>query len=75
MSAKTINRRDFIKLSMVGVAATTVGVGFMGKESPVDEHESPHRWAMVIDQSKCNGCGYCVNACSANNDVAPDKAW
>lgn len=75
MSEKAINRRDFIKLSMIGVAATTVGVGFMRQESSEAEHTSPYRWAMVIDQSKCSGCGHCVDACSASNDVAPEMAW
>jgi Fe-S-cluster-containing dehydrogenase component len=32
-------------------------------------------WGMVIDLDKCIGCGYCQRACSATNDVAPDKPW
>jgi Fe-S-cluster-containing dehydrogenase component len=30
---------------------------------------------MVIDQSKCTGCGYCTLACKAHNDIAPDHQW
>jgi Fe-S-cluster-containing dehydrogenase component len=30
---------------------------------------------MVIDQSKCTGCGYCTLACRAHNDIAPDISW
>jgi Fe-S-cluster-containing dehydrogenase component len=33
------------------------------------------RWAMVIDQSKCIGCGYCTLACQAHNDSNPDIQW
>jgi Fe-S-cluster-containing dehydrogenase component len=34
-----------------------------------------YHWGMVIDLSKCIGCQYCLRACSATNDVAPDKPW
>ncbi|OGN74594.1 MAG: hypothetical protein A2X25_05700 [Chloroflexi bacterium GWB2_49_20] len=30
---------------------------------------------MVIDQSKCIGCGYCTLACRAHNDVPQDISW
>ena len=30
---------------------------------------------MVIDQSKCTGCGHCTLACRAHNDVSPDISW
>jgi len=30
---------------------------------------------MVIDQSKCEGCGYCTLACRAHNDISPDISW
>jgi phenylacetyl-CoA:acceptor oxidoreductase subunit 1 len=32
-------------------------------------------WGMVIDLDRCIGCEYCQRACSATNDVAPDKPW
>jgi phenylacetyl-CoA:acceptor oxidoreductase subunit 1 len=34
-----------------------------------------HHWGMVISLDKCIGCEYCMRACSAVNDVAPDKPW
>jgi Fe-S-cluster-containing dehydrogenase component len=34
-----------------------------------------YHWGMVISLDRCIGCEYCMRACSATNDVAPDKPW
>ncbi len=75
MTENKISRRDFIKVAAVGAAAVT-GLRVMEYASasgPVSE--GGRKWAMVIDQSKCTGCNYCVQACRANNDVSPDNTW
>ncbi len=32
-----------------------------------------YEWHMVIDLANCIGCGYCVHACQAVNDVPEDE--
>lgn len=82
MSEKNVNRRDFLKLGAAGLAVLAAGPRILKSASPAEEaratdsgEESPHSWAMVIDQSKCVGCGHCIQACKAYNDVSPDIEW
>ncbi len=72
---ESLNRRDFIKI-MVGGGATVASLKAAKSVSASHpDGSSPHRWAMVIDQGKCEGCGFCTLACQAHNDIAPDISW
>jgi phenylacetyl-CoA:acceptor oxidoreductase subunit 1 len=77
MSKKRLNRRDFLKLAGAG-AAGLAGINLLhqdkAKASSTTE-AGTHEWAMVIDQDKCVGCGYCTLACRAHNDIPPDISW
>jgi molybdopterin-containing oxidoreductase family iron-sulfur binding subunit len=78
-----VDRRDFLKLSMAGIAMTAAPsliwrAALSG--GPDNGHDgetasSEHQWAMVIDQAKCTGCGHCTLACRAHNDVPEDISW
>ena len=80
-------RRDFLKLlgAVGGAGLLTrisawlpIGAARRAAASPSGSGtsgESTHRWAMVIDQSKCTGCNYCTYACKATNDTAPGMDW
>jgi len=73
--AKSLGRRDFIKLALVG-GASVAGLQMVPRLSESSsEGDSRHNWAMVIDQTKCIGCGYCTLACQARNDISPDIRW
>ena len=71
-----INRREILKLAVVGGAAV-VAWQLRPSASSGGEGEvaSPHKWAMVIDIDKCIGCGYCILTCQADNDTSPDIRW
>ena len=75
MTESKMNRRGVLKAMAVGTAAAAGmrAARIAHASGPVGE--SPHQWAMVIDQSKCTGCQYCVNSCQAHNDIHPDIQW
>src|SRR5215208_6120936 len=72
---KTINRREFLKLTAVGVAVAAGTHAVTSTKASSGAPKGKRQWAMVIDQSKCVGCGYCTLACQAHNDVNPDIEW
>jgi Fe-S-cluster-containing dehydrogenase component len=74
MSAPRINRRDFLKVAGVGATAIA-GLNLIRPAEASSVTPGPRQWAMVVDQSKCTGCGYCTLACQAHNDISPDIFW
>ncbi|MBI5963875.1 MAG: 4Fe-4S dicluster domain-containing protein [Chloroflexi bacterium] len=74
MTENNFNRRDFLKLTAVGLAVAA-GTRAITQADASEAKKGEHQWAMVIDQSKCTGCGYCTLACQAHNDVNPDIEW
>lgn len=75
MSKKSINRRDFLKLAALGVTAAVGARALNRAPASAPTQVGAHQWAMVIDQTKCIGCGYCTLACRAHNDVPPNISW
>lgn len=75
MSEPMIGRRGFIKSLLAGAAAA---IGLKQARRALasgPEETSAHQWAMVIDQSRCTGCGHCTLACRAHNDIPPGISW
>ena len=75
MTEAKFSRRTFLKVA--GAATAIIGSLQVVKFATASESapSGSRQWAMVIDQNKCTGCGYCVMACHAHNDVPPDITW
>jgi len=64
----SLNRRAF--LSLTGAAAVAWEYLLAGKPEDSPNYKvAEHWWAMLIDISKCIGCGNCVRACAEENNV------
>ena len=75
MPDQKLDRRDFLKMAAVGAAVTAGLRAFQPASAARSAKKGEHQWTMVIDQSKCIGCGYCTLACQAHNDINPDIQW
>ena len=79
------SRREFLVRLLEGTATATVlmvfGPGAMahGPETGGSQHrdQAEHKYAYIIDVSKCIGCGNCVRACKRENSVPTDyfRTW
>ena len=70
-----MTRREMLAKSgkfilLTSAAATAFQYVLSGKSEDSPNYDiTKHWWAMIIDVDKCIGCGNCVRACAAENDV------
>jgi Fe-S-cluster-containing dehydrogenase component len=72
----TLNRRQILLLLPAAAVAWDFVRAGTPEESP-NYKSSEHWWGMLLDITKCIGCGSCVRACALENDV-PDgyfRTW
>ena len=81
--SNTISRRGLLKNLgglVAGVAAISAArpakaaVQNFGVSSGAPKGYDPtkHKWRMALDVDRCIGCGFCVDACKAENNVPKD---
>ncbi|HEX9680538.1 MAG TPA: 4Fe-4S binding protein, partial [Anaerolineales bacterium] len=75
MAAEKVGRRSFLKTFAAGVGTLAALRLKKRTTAPGAQADGSRRWAMVIDQAKCIGCGYCTLACRAHNDVPQEMSW
>jgi tetrathionate reductase subunit B len=71
-----ITRRKMLMLLPAAAVAWEFVLAGTPEQAPGYDR-SKHWWGMLLDVDKCIGCGSCVRACSAENDV-PDgyfRTW
>ncbi|MEE8392781.1 MAG: 4Fe-4S dicluster domain-containing protein [Rhodospirillales bacterium] len=81
---KTGTRREFLRNVLAGTIPATVlmvyGPGVLAHREPSELPrgegipKAEHYWIYVININNCIGCGNCVRACKAENEV-PDKTF
>lgn len=69
-------RRDLLKKTFLGTVAASVPLNAFKFLSPAQVKaaigDDKVRYAMVVDTTKCVGCGFCVKACKKENEVPYD---
>ncbi len=63
-----LDRRHFLILLPAAAVAWKSVLAGTPEEAP-NYNRTEHWWGMLIDVPKCIGCGNCVRACAAENDV------
>jgi tetrathionate reductase subunit B len=84
-----VSRRQFMKVAgtlLGGAIATSIALepgkslieGLAAKPVVANDPNAPY-WGFVVDIEKCIGCGRCVAACKAENNVPPlpecNRTW
>lgn len=78
MGTKGISRRAFLRSAAgagVVVAAGGLAIGSKHIAAALSSAEITSRYALVIDTTKCTGCGACKRACQIRNDLAEGSSY
>lgn len=71
--APNLSRRTFFKVGLGGTLLVAIGSKWVPLSKALDEVSS--EYAMILDLSKCGGCGACELACNERNDLPEGKSF
>jgi Fe-S-cluster-containing dehydrogenase component len=80
MASKPLSRRAFLRSALgAGAAAAVGGAALIAERSafaaPTCASQPVAQYALVIDTTKCVGCGACVEACNIRNHLPEGKSY
>lgn len=79
MKRSQLSRREFLGLGLTGGAMVAAGAQFLEARahqvSKVAEETPSARYALIIDTTKCTGCGACIEACNLRNELPEDLSY
>lgn len=79
MLHRRVSRRNFAAGAASSLAAVVIIYRLPGLLGPQGEADgvsaAKHDWCFVVDTRRCIGCGRCVMACNAENDVPPEPEF
>jgi Fe-S-cluster-containing dehydrogenase component len=76
MEKTEVSRRRFLGLALASGVMASVGARFLEKSGQQDIAEvRSARYALVIDTTKCTGCGACIEACNLRNNLPKDQSY
>ena len=74
MEEHKLSRRRF--LGLAGGALATIGSGLLARpDQQAAEEASSTRYALIIDTTKCTGCGACIEACKLRNELPEGQSY
>jgi Fe-S-cluster-containing dehydrogenase component len=80
MASKPLSRRAFLRSALgVGVTAVAGGAALIAERAavaaPTRADQPAAQYALIIDTTKCVGCGACVDACNIRNRLPEDESY
>ena len=77
MASKSVSRRTFLKSALAGGALTAVGGGtaLARAVAALKPAEKKADYALIIDTTKCVGCGACEIACNLRNHLPAVQSY
>lgn len=76
MTPKSFSRRDFLRSALgAGVAITAGSAGQIAIAATNHAEQVPAIYALIIDTTKCVGCGACREACTIRNNLPKETSY